>query len=86
MSSKRPLIQASTKEYWQQAKEKEGFSFFDRLHGYIYARWIYLYIGLASGNHPLTKNLGPPIAKIGNKADPALWQGTKRTRQIRWQE
>ncbi len=62
-----PLIQPSTKAYWQQAKDKEGFSFFDRLHGYIYARWIYLYIGLASGRHPLTKKLGPPIAKFGTK-------------------
>jgi ferredoxin len=66
-SHKSPLIKPSTKEYWQQAKEKEGFSFFDRLHGYVYARWIYLYIGLASGRHPLAKKLGPPLARLGTK-------------------
>ena len=62
-----PLVKPSTKAYWQQGKEKEGFSFFDRLHGYVYARWIYLYIGLGSGRHPLTKKLGPPLARLGKK-------------------
>jgi len=62
-----PLIKPSTRAYWQQARQKEGFSFFDRLHGYVYARWIYLYIGLGSGRHPLAKKLGPPLARLGKK-------------------
>lgn len=31
----------------------------DFIHGYIYGRWIYLYISVAKGRHPMTKILGP---------------------------
>ena len=30
-----------------------GYSLFDFLHGYVYARWIYLYIGLGTGGRQL---------------------------------
>ena len=36
-----------------------GYSYFDRLHGYIYARWPYLYIGIGTGEHPLAKWFAP---------------------------
>ena len=29
---------------------------FDWLHGYVYGRWIYLYIGIGTGEHPLAKS------------------------------
>ena len=74
-----PLIQPSTKRFWQEAKAKPGFSFFDRLHGYVYARWTYLYIGLGTGRHPLARRFGPPIAKITEKL--ILWFGKDQTRQ-----
>jgi ferredoxin len=32
---------------------------FDRLHGYAYARWPYLYIGVATGEHRLARILRP---------------------------
>ncbi|MEN6321197.1 MAG: 4Fe-4S binding protein [Syntrophaceae bacterium] len=31
----------------------------DRLHGYVYGRWPYFYIGIGTGNHPLNRILGP---------------------------
>jgi Pyruvate/2-oxoacid:ferredoxin oxidoreductase delta subunit len=71
-----PLIQPSTRKYWQEAKAKPGFTFFDRLHGYVYARWTYLYIGLGTGRHPLAKKLGPPITKIAEKL--ILWFGKEQ--------
>ena len=32
-----------------------GHTFFDVLHGYVYPRWPYLYIGIGTGEHPLAK-------------------------------
>jgi hypothetical protein len=32
---------------------------FDLLHSYVYARWLYLYIGIGTGEHPLAKRLVP---------------------------
>ncbi len=31
------------------------------MHGYIYGRWPYLYIGIGKGLHPLNRILGPPL-------------------------
>jgi ferredoxin len=74
-----PLIQPSTKRFWQEARHKPGFSFFDRLHGYVYARWTYLYIGLGTGRHPLARRFGPPIARIAEKL--ILWFGKQQAAQ-----
>ena len=38
-----------------------GFSWFDRLHGYVYARWPYLYIGVGTREHWLGRALGPVV-------------------------
>jgi ferredoxin len=40
------------------------YSLFDFLHGYIYARWPYLYIGIGTGEHPLAKRYAPLAAKV----------------------
>ena len=65
--SKKPLITKSTREFWKEGKQKTGFSFFDRLHAYVYARWTYLYIGLGTGRHPLARKLAPPLARLGKR-------------------
>jgi ferredoxin len=51
----------STRSFFQAAKQIPGFSWFDRLHGYVYLRWPYLYIGIAKGDHPIAKILSPII-------------------------
>ncbi len=33
----------------------------DAVHGYVYGRWIYLYIGIGTGEHPLAKILWPAV-------------------------
>jgi ferredoxin len=43
----------------RESRRLAGHSLFDRLHGYVYARWPYLYIGIATGEHPLARVLGP---------------------------
>lgn len=49
----------ATRAFLNEAKEVDSFSFFDKVHGYVYLRWPYLYIGVAKGNHPLSKVLAP---------------------------
>jgi ferredoxin len=48
-------MKRSTRAFMQEGRKLEKYSFFDFLHGYIYARFPYLYIGLALGEHPLAE-------------------------------
>jgi hypothetical protein len=52
-------IKPSTREFMDEARRTPGYSLLDFLHGYIYARWPYLYIGIGTGEHPLAKRLAP---------------------------
>ena len=56
----------STRAFFREARRVKGFSFFDLLHGYFYARWTYFYIAMSSGEHPLAKRLKPLVAWVGN--------------------
>ena len=58
-----PLIQPSTKKFIEEAKRVEAYSLYDFIHGYVYARWPYLYIGIGVGEHPLL-NLIRPLLKV----------------------
>jgi Pyruvate/2-oxoacid:ferredoxin oxidoreductase delta subunit len=49
------LIKPSTRAFIQEARRTPGYSFLDLLHGYVYARWTYLYIGIGTGEHPASK-------------------------------
>jgi Pyruvate/2-oxoacid:ferredoxin oxidoreductase delta subunit len=55
--------QHPSRSFFQTAKEIPNFSLFDKLHGYVYLRWPYLYIGVAKGDHPLSKII-KPVVKI----------------------
>jgi NAD-dependent dihydropyrimidine dehydrogenase PreA subunit len=55
------FIKPSTLEYTRQARQSPGFSAWDWLHGYVYARWPYLYIGIGTGEHWMAKLLAPPL-------------------------
>jgi ferredoxin len=59
------IIKPSTREWLRLSREKEGFSFVDMLHGYVYARWMYFYIAMASRRHPLARRFQPLINWIG---------------------
>jgi ferredoxin len=59
----------STRALVREARRLPGYSFFDWLHGYVYARWPYLYIGIGTGEHPLAKRSRPVIAWIGRLID-----------------
>ena len=52
-----PFVKASTRAFIEEARKVPNYSFLDFLHGYIYGRWTYLYIGIGKGKHPLSKYL-----------------------------
>ncbi len=64
--NKKIFIQPSTRAFYSEARKSSNFSLFNFLHGYIYARWIYFYLAMGSGQHPLSKRLTPLIGWIGN--------------------
>lgn len=49
----------STRAFVQEARRTPGYSLRDLVHGYVYAHWPYLYIGTATGEHPLARVVGP---------------------------
>lgn len=54
----------STRAFIREARRLPGYSLFDWLHGYVYARWPYLYIGIGTGEHPLASRVKPIIGWI----------------------
>lgn len=50
-----PLLRPATRAFIREARRTPGYGFFDWLHGYVYSRWPYTYIGIAVGEHPLAK-------------------------------
>lgn len=58
MKPHRPaLIHSSTRYFFREGLRTPGYRFLDFLHGYIYARWPYLYIGIGVGEHPISPRL-----------------------------
>ena len=58
------FLSSSTRAFMQEGRRTEDYSLYDAIHGYIYARWPYLYISIGTGEHPLVKRLGPLVAAI----------------------
>lgn len=62
--TKKRLLRASTVEFFREGRRTRRYSLFDFIHGYIYARFPYLYIGIGTGEHPIAKKLLPVVRKI----------------------
>jgi len=70
-TGKRPsLIRPSTRAFVEEARRTPGYSLFDWLHGYVYARWPYLYIGVGTGEHVLARLFGPPVRWLVRRLPP----------------
>ncbi|MFO7760004.1 MAG: 4Fe-4S binding protein [Desulfobia sp.] len=72
------LLKTSTRSFYREARRSADYSFLRWLHGYIYCRFPYLYIGIGTGEHPLARILlsfwrllqksgGPLSGKINRK-------------------
>lgn len=58
------LTHPSTRAFFNEARRLKGFSLFDLLHGYIYARWTYFYIAMGTGRHRWAKRLAPLVSRV----------------------
>ena len=58
------LVRPSTLEFYEEGRRTPGYTLLDFLHGYVYGRWPYLYIGIGTGEHFLAKTIGPIILLI----------------------
>jgi ferredoxin len=54
------FISRSTRALWREGRRTPSYSLFDAVHGYVYGRWPYLYIGIGVGEH----RLAPFLAAI----------------------
>jgi Pyruvate/2-oxoacid:ferredoxin oxidoreductase delta subunit len=60
------IIHSSTRAFFKEARQVPGYRLFDFLHGYVYARWPYLYISIGKGEHRYSPALAR-FAGIFNK-------------------
>jgi ferredoxin len=58
------LVKPSTRQFVREGWRTAGYSFSNFLHGYVYGRWIYLYIGIGTGEHPLAKKFRPTVDRL----------------------
>ena len=49
------FIKPSSIEFYREGRKTPGYGLYDWLHGYVYARWPYLYIGIGTGEHRVAK-------------------------------
>jgi Pyruvate/2-oxoacid:ferredoxin oxidoreductase delta subunit len=50
-----PFLKPSTRAFLEEARQVPGYTLLDFIHGYVYARWPYTYIGIGVGTHPLSR-------------------------------
>ena len=70
MVKNRWLMKESTQEFIKEGRRTDDYSFYDLLHGYLYAKWPYLYIGVALGERPLSRVLAPIFLFLSSLLDP----------------
>ncbi len=68
-SNHRPWPFPSTRAFTREALRTPGYTLFDWLHGQVYARWPYLYIGIGTGEHWLAR-IFRPLARVWGKLFP----------------
>lgn len=73
-------MKASTRSFFREAKSVPDYSFWDWLHGYIYGRWPYLYISVATGEHPMTRFFLPVWQIISKIFQPVISNSSKSDR------
>jgi Pyruvate/2-oxoacid:ferredoxin oxidoreductase delta subunit len=75
------LIAPSTRALYREGKATKGYSFWNFVHGYVYGRWPYLYIGIGRGYHPIAK-IAKPILRIWRTLFPKKNDGVIPTPSI----
>ncbi len=57
-------IKPSTRAFFTEESRDSNDSLSSRLHGYVYCRWPYFYISLATGRHPLSGSAGKILRAV----------------------
>lgn len=76
-------VRRSTLAFLREAEKIPGFTWLEKLHGYIYARWCYFYIGVGTGQHPLTR-LAAPLVWLMDKLYPLHPEKEGATPRFSW--
>ncbi|MEN8189219.1 MAG: 4Fe-4S binding protein [Thermodesulfobacteriota bacterium] len=71
------FLKPATRAFFREGKKTKNYSVFDALHGYIYGRWIYQYISIGTGEHPLSKLISPVFSFFSRLA--VVLTGEKKT-------
>jgi len=58
------MMGKSTREFWKVGRSVKGYSLVEFLHGYIYTRWPYAYIGIAKGHRKIPMLLKPFVGAL----------------------
>ena len=72
------LVKPSTLMFVKEARSAPDYSLFDFLHRYVYARWPYLYIGIATGEHPSARRILPWLTRMVERRRPIVGQPRPR--------
>ncbi len=64
-------IHPATRAFYREGRRTPGYTFVDFLHGYLYGRWPYFYIGMGLSERPLFRLLRPPAAGLARLV--GLW-------------
>jgi ferredoxin len=62
-------ISRSTREFWKLANQIPNYPLIEKLHGYFYMRWPYLYIGTGTGSNKLGR-IAQKVVAVFSKVFP----------------
>ncbi len=62
------FLRPSTRSWFRERRNAPDYSLFDFFHGYLYSRWPYFYISVATGEHPLSKVIEPVFHLVSKLA------------------
>ena len=66
------LVAPSTVKFLREARKTRNYSWLDWLHGTVYGRWPYMYIGIGIGEHPLAKKYKPVVVRLVKRLKPRI--------------
>jgi ferredoxin len=58
------MFRKSSRRFWKEGRRVDGYSVLDFLHGYVYTRWPYAYIGFVKGDRKIPTILKPIVAAV----------------------
>jgi ferredoxin len=69
------IVRPSTRAFVRAGRAARHYTALDWLHGYVYARWPYLYIGVGTGEHRLSRLIRPAASFLSRWVIPQNGDG-----------